>query len=168
MESLLQQPSSKIARQSCLGLGHVHVPCVHFLLFPTNTVIYHTLKATPGSRDTDTMGTVVKWWHEFHHAPAPIPLSFLLLSSFITPSVAAYLAIVPAYFGHTTLNRAGLMTVLWGASSTLSAVYISHRVCFGQVCNLAKANTNPTRFQARRGKYSAWLYLTRHFVCYRR
>lgn len=85
------------------------------------------------------MGTVVKWWHEFHHAPAPIPLSFLLLSSFITPSVAAYLAIVPAYLGHTTLNRAGLMTcievhmsVLWGASSILSAVYISHRVCLAK------------------------------------
>lgn len=53
----------------------------------------------------------------------------LMLSSFITPSVAAYLAIVPAYFGHTTLNRARLMTyievlmsVLWGASSILSAV----------------------------------------------
>lgn len=92
------------------------------------------------------MDIVVEWWHEFHNTPAPIPFSFLLLSSLITPFVAAYVAIVPAYLGHTRLNRAGLMTcievfmaVLWGASSISSAVYISQRVCFGQVCNLAEA-----------------------------
>lgn len=91
------------------------------------------------------MDIVVEWWHEFYNAPAPIPFSFLLFSSLITPFVAAYLAIVPAYLGHTRLNRAGLITcievlmaVFWGASSISSAVYISHRVCFGQVCNLAK------------------------------
>jgi hypothetical protein len=92
------------------------------------------------------MDIVVEWWHEFYNAPAPIPFSSLLLSSLITPFVAVYLAIVPAYLGHTRLNRAGLMTcievlmaVLWGASSISSAVYISQRVCFGQVCNMAKA-----------------------------
>lgn len=110
------------------------------------TVYGIELCATVKVHDTDVRDIVVQWWHDLYSAPAPMPLSFLLLSSLVTPFAAAYLAIVPAYFGHTSLNQAGLITciealmaALWGASSISNAAYLSHRVCFGQVCNLAKA-----------------------------
>lgn len=94
------------------------------------------------------MTTVINWWNEVWSTTAPTPISFLLLSSLLTPFALTYLLVVPVLFYDSRLNHTGLIALIegtmalqWAASSISTAIFITERMCFGKVCNLAQAAT---------------------------
>lgn len=98
------------------------------------------------ARPTLTLNIVINWWNEYWSAAPPIPLGFLLFSSLITPFALTYLLIIPVYFTETAFYSPaliacieGLMALAWSASSISTAVFISDKVCFGQVCDFIRA-----------------------------
>lgn len=93
-----------------------------------------------------TIPTVINWWNEYWSAAPPLSLGLLLFSSLITPLALAYLLTIPVYFTETAFYSPaliacmeGLMALTWAGSSISTAVFISNRECFGQVCDFARA-----------------------------
>jgi hypothetical protein len=76
---------------------------------------------------------------------SPNPLSFLILSSLLTPIALIYLLFIPARYPKSKWNRTrtmacveGSMALLWAASSITTAVYVTERMCVGRVCAMAQ------------------------------
>lgn len=77
---------------------------------------------------------------------APSEINFLIFASVWSVLALAYLVVVPWKFsgsivGHKfgILAAEALTMLFWFAGFLALAVFLSNRVCFGQVCNVAKA-----------------------------
>jgi len=91
-------------------------------------------------------GFVANWWGGYWNASAPSEIAFLLFCSVFTLITLTYLIVVPMRFSETKANHTGVITgvegltmVFWFAGFITLAVWLGNRVCFGNVCNAAKA-----------------------------
>jgi len=89
---------------------------------------------------------VANWWSGYWHNLAPSEINFLLFTSVWTIVALVYLIVVPWRFANSAaghkygiLAAEGLTMLFWFAGFVALAVFLSNRVCFGQVCNVAKA-----------------------------
>lgn len=106
---------------------------------------------TPSSstlaRSNLTTGSVSNWWANYWRDMSPIEVNFLLFSSVFSLITTIYLSLaafnkLPAVANNRfALLAADAMTMtFWFASFIALAVFLSSRVCFGNVCNVAKAS----------------------------
>ncbi|KAF2097112.1 hypothetical protein NA57DRAFT_77367 [Rhizodiscina lignyota] len=91
---------------------------------------------------------VSNWWNGYWHDMSPDEINFLLFCSVWTILSLAYLIVVPWRFSNSAVGHkygilaAEALTMLfWFAGFVALAVFLSNRVCFGTVCNIAKAAT---------------------------
>jgi len=89
---------------------------------------------------------VANWWGGFWHDISPAEINFLLFCAVWTILALAYLIVVPWKFANSAaghkfgiLAAEALTMLFWFAGFIALAVFLSNRVCFGQVCNVAKA-----------------------------
>jgi len=91
--------------------------------------------------------TVAHWWSGYWHDFSPAEINFLLFSSVWSLLSIAYLTLVPLFLSHSVVNHkfgvlgAEVLTMIfWFAGFIALAVFLGNRVCFGHVCNIAKAS----------------------------
>jgi hypothetical protein len=75
---------------------------------------------------------------------SPVEFNFLIFSSVWTLLALTYLTVVSARFPRlahrfATLGADALTMTFWFGGFVALAVFLSSRVCFGNVCNVAKA-----------------------------
>ncbi|KAE9970946.1 hypothetical protein BLS_004106 [Venturia inaequalis] len=90
---------------------------------------------------------VSNWWANYWRDMSPIEINFLLFCSVFSLATSIYLSLaalnkLPAAANHRfALLAADAMTMtFWFAGFIALAVFLSSRVCFGNVCNVAKAS----------------------------
>ena len=96
--------------------------------------------------------TVANWWSGQWHQFPPWEVNILIITAAWTLLALAYLVIAPARFpaaAHklSILAAEALTMLFWLAGSIALAVFLSDRVCFGTVCNVAKAGTAFAAFE---------------------
>jgi len=90
---------------------------------------------------------VASWWSKYWRDSAPSQINFLLFSSIWTILSLGFLtaAALPRFQGMAMAHRIVLLVVealtmmFWFGGFVALAVFLSARVCFGTVCNVAKA-----------------------------
>lgn len=89
---------------------------------------------------------VAHWWNKYYHASSPSQINFLIFCAIWTLLALVFLIIVPLRFGgriayekYVILGVEALTMLFWFAGFVALAVFLSGRVCYGQVCNCAKA-----------------------------
>jgi hypothetical protein len=89
---------------------------------------------------------VAHWWNTYYHSGSPSQINFLIFCSIWTLLALTYLIVVPLRFADTIahhkfaiLGVEALTMLFWFAGFVALAVFLSGRVCYGQVCNCAKA-----------------------------
>ncbi|WPG99037.1 Hypothetical protein R9X50_00184200 [Acrodontium crateriforme] len=89
---------------------------------------------------------VANWWQGYYHGTAPSQIAFLIFCSAWTILALLFLVLVPTRFSESKANHAyavlaveGLTMLFWFAGFIAQAAFVSDRVCFGHVCNAAKA-----------------------------
>jgi len=89
---------------------------------------------------------VANWWNGYWHDMSPSEINYLLFCSVWTILSLTYLTVVPWKFSNSAVGHkfgilaAEALTMLfWFAGFVALAVFLGNRVCFGQVCNVAKA-----------------------------
>lgn len=97
-------------------------------------------------RLADLFPAVASWWSGYWHASAPAQVSFLLFCSIWSLLSLIYLIVVPLRFSESKLHHKFavlgaefLAMLFWFAGFIALAVFLSDRVCFGNVCSAAKA-----------------------------
>lgn len=92
--------------------------------------------------------TVSHWWSSYWHAVSPSQINFLIFDSVWTFLALCYLIIVPWRFSETKLHHKfailaveGVTTIFWFAGFIALAIFLSDRMCYGNVCSAAKAAT---------------------------
>lgn len=91
--------------------------------------------------------TVSNWWANYWRDMSPVEINFLLFSSVFSLLTTVYLTLaalnkLPAI----AANRFALLTAdavtmtFWFGGFIALAVFLSSRICFGNVCNAAKAS----------------------------
>lgn len=91
-------------------------------------------------------GYVAHWWGGYWHASSPSEINFLVFSAIWTILALLYLGLSPMFFPNAA-HKFGILAVealtmlFWFAGFIALAVFLSDRVCFGHVCNAAKAAT---------------------------
>lgn len=96
--------------------------------------------------------TVANWWSGQWHQFPPWEVNILIITAVWTLLALAYLVIAPARFpvaAHkfSILAAEALTMLFWLAGFIALAVFLSDRVCFGTVCNAAKAGTALAAFE---------------------
>ncbi|KAF4554135.1 Hypothetical protein D9617_5g070120 [Elsinoe fawcettii] len=87
---------------------------------------------------------VANWWSGYWRAYSPSQINFLVFTSVWTVLALAYLVLSQwrfERFAHkfAILGVEALTMLFWFAGFIALAVFLSDRVCFGNVCNSAKA-----------------------------
>lgn len=89
---------------------------------------------------------MVNWWNGYWHQGSPSEFNFLIFASVWSILALVYLIVVPWKFadravGHKfgILAAEAVTMIFWFAGFVALAVFLSDRLCFGQVCNVAKA-----------------------------
>ncbi|OCK77961.1 hypothetical protein K432DRAFT_303022 [Lepidopterella palustris CBS 459.81] len=95
---------------------------------------------------------VANWWSGHWHDLSPSEVNFLIFSSVWTLLALAYLIIAPARFPNAAhkygiLAAEAITMIFWFAGFIALAVFLSDRVCFGRVCDAAKAGTAFAAFE---------------------
>lgn len=95
---------------------------------------------------------VANWWSGQWHQFPPWEVNILIITAAWTLLALAYLVIAPARFpvvAHkfSILAAEALTMLFWLAGFIALAVFLSDRVCFGTVCNAAKAGTAFAAFE---------------------
>jgi len=90
---------------------------------------------------------VSNWWANYWRDMSPTEVNFLLFSSVFSLITTTYLSLaalnkLPALASNRyALLGADVMTMIfWFGGFVALAVFLSTRVCFGNVCNVAKAS----------------------------
>ena len=96
--------------------------------------------------------TVANWWGNFWHALSPHQINFLVFASVWTLLALIYLILAPMRFPAAAhkfgiLAAESLTMLFWFAGFIALACFLSGRVCFGHVCNAAKAATAFAAFE---------------------
>ncbi|QIX02432.1 hypothetical protein AMS68_007949 [Peltaster fructicola] len=93
-----------------------------------------------------TAADVAVWWGGAWHAWSPSEFSFLIFSAVWTLLVLVYLIVVPLRFSESVLHhRFAVLAVesvtmlFWFAGFIAAAVFMTGRICFGDICKVAKA-----------------------------
>ncbi|PNS13856.1 hypothetical protein CAC42_1347 [Sphaceloma murrayae] len=89
-------------------------------------------------------GYVVSWWSGYWRAQSPSQINFLVFVSVWTILALTYLVLAQWRFErfahkYAILGAEALTMLFWFAGFIALAVFLSDRVCFGSVCNSAKA-----------------------------
>ena len=91
--------------------------------------------------------TVSNWWANYWRDMSPVEINFLLFSSVFSLVTTIYLTLaalnkLPAIAANRfALLAADAVTMMfWFGGFIALAVFLSSRVCFGNVCNVAKAS----------------------------
>lgn len=91
--------------------------------------------------------TVSNWWANYWRDMSPVEINFLLFSSVFSLITTIYLTLaalnkLPAIAANRfALLAADAVTMMfWFGGFIALAVFLSSRVCFGNVCNVAKAS----------------------------
>jgi len=87
---------------------------------------------------------VSSWWANYWREMSPVEFNFLIFSAVWTLLALAYVVIAPLYFPRiahkfATLGADALTMTFWFGGFVALAVFLSSRVCFGNVCSVAKA-----------------------------
>ncbi|OCL02138.1 hypothetical protein AOQ84DRAFT_434514 [Glonium stellatum] len=95
---------------------------------------------------------VANWWSGQWHQFSPSEVNFLIFSAVWTILALVYLIVAPARFPNAAhkygiLAAEALTMVFWFAGFIALAVFLSDRICFGTVCNVAKAGTAFAAFE---------------------
>ncbi|KAK8169368.1 marvel domain-containing protein [Phyllosticta citrichinensis] len=95
---------------------------------------------------------VSNWWTNHWFATSPAEINFLIFTSVWTLLVLGYLLIAPWKFpaaAHkfAVLAVEALTMLFWFAGFIAVAVWLDNRVCFGTVCDSARAATAFAAFQ---------------------
>lgn len=90
--------------------------------------------------------TVANWWGNYYHGMSPSQVNFLLFNAIWTFLALAYLIVVPWRFSETIahhkfaiLGVEAVTMLFWFAGFIALAVFLSGRLCYGRVCDCAKA-----------------------------
>lgn len=91
---------------------------------------------------------VTSWWISHWRQAAPAQVSFLIFAAVWSIVTLVPIFLIPLKFGHL-LSSAGIrwglvvldaLTMLfWFAGFVALAVFLNGRICFGQVCDVARA-----------------------------
>ncbi|KAF1990631.1 hypothetical protein K402DRAFT_324260 [Aulographum hederae CBS 113979] len=91
---------------------------------------------------------VANWWTGYWHDSAPAEINFLLFASVWSLVALIYLVVAPLKFAShpmshkfAILGAEAVSMLFWFGGFIALAVFLSNRVCFGHVCNVAKAAT---------------------------
>ncbi|KAF2397147.1 hypothetical protein EJ06DRAFT_559269 [Trichodelitschia bisporula] len=89
---------------------------------------------------------VANWWSNYWHDMSPLEINFLIFTSGVSLLSTLYLAAaqaqrLPARIAHpiARLIVDTLTMGLWLGGSVRLLIFLKSRVCFGNVCNVAKA-----------------------------
>lgn len=92
--------------------------------------------------------TVTSWWISHWRQMPPAQVSFLIFAPVWSLVTLVPIFLIPLKFGHL-LSSAGfrwglvaldaLTMLFWFAGFVALAVFLSGRICFGQVCDVARA-----------------------------
>jgi hypothetical protein len=91
-----------------------------------------------------TCPKVSNWWGNYWRDMSPAEINFLVFCSVWTLITLIYVVVAPMKFPRAAhkfalLGADGLAMTFWFAGFVALAVFLSSRVCFGNVCNVAKA-----------------------------
>lgn len=106
------------------------------------------LQKYQGREPQSQLTTVVtNWWANYWRDMSPVEINFLLFSSVFSLITTVYLTLaalnkLPAIAANRfALLAADAITMMfWFGGFIALAVFLSSRVCFGNVCNVAKAS----------------------------
>ena len=92
------------------------------------------------------------WWSRYWHALSPTQVNFLLFTSVWSLLALLYLVLAPWRFPAAAhkfgiLGAEAITMLFWFAGFIALAVFLSDRVCYGNVCNAAKAATAIAAFE---------------------
>jgi hypothetical protein len=99
---------------------------------------------------TLTCGTVSMWWSTHWRQSSPSEVNFLIFAPSWTVLALGALIAVPLKFSHLLASKGarmgllaleGLTMMYWFAGFVALAVFLSDRICFGTVCDVARAST---------------------------
>jgi len=89
---------------------------------------------------------VANWWSGYWHHGAPSEVGFLVFTSVWTLLALLYLGLAPMFFAAAAhkfgiLAAEALTMLFWFAGFIAMAVWLTDRLCYGSICNAAKAAT---------------------------
>lgn len=89
--------------------------------------------------------TVTSWWGGYWRDMSPAEINFLVFASAFTFLALAYLVVAPSRAPQfapkiAVLGVEGIAMTFWFGGFVALAVFLSSRICFGNVCNVAKAS----------------------------
>ncbi|KAF2826462.1 hypothetical protein CC86DRAFT_455943 [Ophiobolus disseminans] len=96
------------------------------------------------------MGYVSSWWATHWRQSSPSEVNFLIFAPSWTILTLVLLVALPLKFSHLLSSKAAqwgllgleLLTMLyWFGGFVALAVFLSDRICFGTVCDVARAST---------------------------
>jgi hypothetical protein len=99
---------------------------------------------------TLTFRTVSMWWSTHWRQSSPSEVNFLIFAPSWTVLALGALIAVPLKFSHLLASKGarmgllaleGLTMMYWFAGFIALAVFLSDRICFGTVCDVARAST---------------------------
>jgi hypothetical protein len=97
-----------------------------------------------------TPPVVSSWWSTHWRQSSPSEVNFLIFAPSWTILALAALIVVPLKFSHMLSSKAakcgmlaleGLTMLYWFGGFVALAVFLSDRICFGTVCDVARAST---------------------------
>jgi hypothetical protein len=97
-----------------------------------------------------TSRTVSMWWSTHWRQSSPSEVNFLIFAPSWTVLALGALIVVPLKFSHMLSSKGarigllaveGLTMLYWFAGFVALAVFLSDRICFGTVCDVARAST---------------------------
>ncbi|QDS77002.1 hypothetical protein FKW77_006081 [Venturia effusa] len=90
---------------------------------------------------------VSNWWANYWRDMSPTEINFLLFTSVFSLITTIYLSLAAlnklpaiAHNRYALLAADAMTMTFWFAGFIALAVFLSSRVCFGNVCNIAKAS----------------------------
>ncbi|KAH7412174.1 hypothetical protein DE146DRAFT_642472 [Phaeosphaeria sp. MPI-PUGE-AT-0046c] len=96
------------------------------------------------------MAYVSSWWATHWRQSSPMEINFLIFAPSWSVLALAALVVVPMKFSHMLSSKGakmgllaleGLTMLYWFAGFIALAVFLSDRICFGAVCDVARAST---------------------------
>lgn len=93
---------------------------------------------------------VSQWWATHWRQSSPTEVNFLIFAPSWTVLALSALVIVPLKFSHMLSSKGaqigllaleGLTMLYWFGGFVALAVFLSDRICFGTVCDVARAST---------------------------
>jgi hypothetical protein len=95
------------------------------------------------------MKSVSSWWSRHWRESAPTEVNFLIFAPTWSIVALAALTVIPLKFSHMLSSKMaqigvlvleGLTMVYWFGGFIALAVFLGDRICFGKVCDVARAS----------------------------